>query len=245
MNYNLNSGYGMLQASSLKNPTNGKIFVVAAASSGNNYDRLSNIYQPDPDGVSRLHVTPTLALAQCVAGRADVVYIDPSYSTPLSEAELESAATKAVSVAPLLASRVDGKYVTQSNIAALPASADGSLFTVTGKVKVLQIIGEVTTVIQTQANNTLLKHNPTVGADVDLCVALDISADADGSLYSITGTLGDALINTASAAVPEQAAGIVLTAGIIELECAATNTGAVKWTVVWESVDPGSMILKA
>jgi hypothetical protein len=245
MSYNINSGYGLLQAHSLSTPVGGKTFVVAASSSGNNYNRLSDIFPPDYDGVNRLHATPTAALAACTAGNGDIIYLDQSYATALTETELESAATKGVGIYPLLPSNAAGHYVTQTNIATLPQTADGSLFTITGKVKVHQIVGEVTTVIQTQANNTLLKINPTVGADVDICAALDISADADGSLYTITGTFADALINTASGAVPEQALAVVLTAGVLELECAASNTGAVKWTAVWEPVDPGAMMLAA
>lgn len=244
MSYNMNSGYGQMTALSLPGPQLGKVFIVAS-SSGANYNRLQDIFVPDPDGVPRVYTTPTLALAKCTADQADVIYIDPSYTTALTAAELESAATKGVSVMPLLPSNAAGQFVTQTNAATLPQTADGSLFTITGKVKIHQIVGEVTTVIQTQANNTLLKINPTVGADVDICAALDITAKAVGSLFTITGTFADALINTVSGGVPEQALAVVLTAGVLELECAASNTGAVKWTCVWEPVDPGAMVLAA
>jgi len=244
MSSNLNSGYGQLLAHSLGLPASGKTFIVAANSSGNNYNKLAEIFVPH-EGVNILHTTPTLALAQCTAGNADVIYIDESYSTALTAAELESAATKGVSIMPLAAQRADGCYVAQRALSTLPATGDLSLFTITGKVELVQIVGEVTTVIQTQANNTLLKINPTVGADVDICAALDISANAVGSLYTITGTLGDALINTASGAVPGQALPVVLTAGALELECAATNTGAVKWTAVYKSIDPGARMFAA
>ena len=245
MSYNLDSGYGQLQSLSLNSTTAGKIFVVASASSGNNYDRLSQIFRVDNDGINRLHTTPTLALAQCTAGNGDVIYIDQSYSTALTSAELESASTKGTSIIPMLPKRDDGAYVVTRALSTLPQTADLSLFTITGKVEILQIVGEVTTVIETQANNTLLKINPTVGADVDICAALDISADAVGSLYTITGTLGDALINTVSGAVPSQASGVIATAGVLELECAASNTGAVKFSIVYKSIDPGAMILPA
>jgi hypothetical protein len=112
-------------------------------------------------------------------------------------------------------------------------------------VEIVQILGVVTTVIQTQANNTLLKINPTVGADVDLCAALDISADAVGSVYSITGTLSDALINTVSGAAIKQANPVIVEAGVIELECAASNTGSVKWIVQYKPVDQGAKIIAA
>jgi len=245
MSENMNHGYGQILAHSLGRSTGGKVFIVAAASAGNNYDKLAQIFKADTEGILRMYTTPTLAIAQCTNGRGDVIYIDPSYTTAITAAELELAAAKNVAMVPLLPQRADGSFVVQRALATLPASVDQSLFTVTGKVELLQIVGEVTTIVETKANNTLLKINPTVGADVDICAALDITAAAAGSLFTITGTFANALINTVSGAVPGQALPVVLTAGILELECAATSTGAVKWTAVYKSIDPGAMMLAA
>jgi hypothetical protein len=112
---------------------------------------------------------------------------------------------------------------------------------------VLGIYGEVTTVIQTQANNTKLKHNPAgAGSDVDLCAVLNISADAVGQVYSITGTLATAMKSTTlwMVAPADDIAppGLVLGPGDIELDCAASNTGQVKWTLVYELIDAGANV---
>ena len=125
----------------------------------------------------------------------------------------------------------------------LPATADEALFTITGgRVKLMQIVGEVTTVIQTQANNTKLKFNPTAtGADTDLCAVLNISADAVGTLYGITGTVADAMID-GLLQVKGQVATIILSEGDIELDCAATNTGSVKWDVWYIPLDEGATV---
>ena len=243
--YNQNSGYGIHEAGSLDIPSTGKKFIVAAVGATNNYNKLDDIYVPDPDGVNRLYTTPTLAIAACTAGNADIIYIDESYTTAVTAAELELAAAKAVSIIPLGSARADGAYVAQRALSTLPTTGDLSLFTITGKVEILQIVGEVTTVVQTQANASLIKINPTVGADVDLCAALDISAAAVGTLLTVTGTVGDAMIATASGGVGSQALGLIVTAGILELECAATNTGAIKWTVVYKAVDPGARMIAA
>ena len=138
--------------------------------------------------------------------------------------------------------------ILERSTAALPQSTDGALFRITGgKIRVLSIIGEVTTVIQTQANNTKLKHNPSgTGSDVDLCATLDITADAVGTLYSITGTLATAMKSTTLwLVVPADniaAPGLVLGPGDIELDCAASNTGSVKWTLNYELVDTGANV---
>ena len=240
----LNVGYGMAKAANMPF-TLGRVFFVSDAADTANINDIDGLFVPDSGGLARRHSTYTSALAACTAGRGDIIVPSPGFTTAMTAAELESAATKGVTVLPLGTTRADGTSVVARATGALAQTADLSLFTVTGKVEILQIIGEVTTVVQTQANNTLLKINPTVGADVDLCAALDISADAVGSLYTITGTFANALINTVSGAVPSQASGVVVTAGVIELECAASNTGSVKWTVVYKAVDPGASIVVA
>lgn len=133
--------------------------------------------------------------------------------------------------------------------AALPASTAASIFTITGgKVLVTAIYGEVTTVIQTQADNTKLTFDPTdAGATQDLCAVLDITADAVGTMYSITGTpataLQDALNFLPSSKVLAQP--LILKPGAILLDCAATNTGSVKWDLWYVPLDTGAAVAAA
>jgi len=130
--------------------------------------------------------------------------------------------------------------------AALPQTADVALFTITGgRIFLVMILGEVTTVIQTQANNTKLKFNPTAtGADQDLCAVLSITADAVGELYTITGIVADAL---RSDLLIGQAMTnyLVLSEGDIELDCAASNTGSVGWDMWWIPLDDGATVVAA
>lgn len=129
----------------------------------------------------------------------------------------------------------------------LPATTDEALFTITGgRVFLLGILGEVTTVIQTQANNTKLKFNPSAtGSDVDLCAVLDITADAVGTYYTITGTFATAMQGAtvhcaaANTMLPQP---VILGAGDIEIDCAATNTGSVKWDMWYVPLDKGASV---
>lgn len=135
------------------------------------------------------------------------------------------------------------KQITQRPTATLPQTAAGSLFRITGgKVRIKSIVGEVTTVIQTQANATKLQFvgtNPV--ATTDLCATLDITAKAVGSLFTIVGVVATAMkVTTNNLVVPADdmgANGLILGPGDIKLNCAASNTGNVKWTVEWERVD--------
>jgi len=135
------------------------------------------------------------------------------------------------------------KRIVSRTTATLPATTQTPYFTVTGRVLVTQIVGEVTTIIQDQECSIDLWSNPTVGADVALCTATEIKTDAVGTLYTITGTLTDALIATTSGAVTSQANAILVTDGSIDLKTSATNTGATKWTIHYVPLDSGSTIV--
>jgi len=135
----------------------------------------------------------------------------------------------------------------QKATASLPQTTDGALFTISGgQVAVVSLIGEVTTVIQSQANNTKLKFNPTAtGADQDLCAVLSITADAVGELYTISGTVGDALRSDLLIGNGILQDALVLSEGSIELDCAASNTGSVKWDLIYIPLDDGSSVASA
>lgn len=130
--------------------------------------------------------------------------------------------------------------------ATLPQTADQTLFTVTGgNVEILTLIGEVTVVIETQANASLIKFNPTgTGADTDLCAALDITADAVGSMYSLTGTFADAMLDGlwTSPTAQNLVIPVILAPGVIEFECAASNTGEIQWFCVWRPIESGASL---
>lgn len=136
-------------------------------------------------------------------------------------------------------------HIVERTTANLPQTTASSIFRVSGgKVRVLSIVGEVTTVIQTQANNTKLQFASTSpGSTTDLCAVLDITAKAVGSLFSITGTLATAMkATTNNMIVPADnlaTPGLVLGPGDIKLSCAASNTGQVKWTITYEPLDAG------
>ena len=129
--------------------------------------------------------------------------------------------------------------------AALPQTAAAAIFTITGRVLLLGIVGRVTTAIQNQANNTKLTANPSASsvASTDLCATASIANDAVGTLYGITGTFATALQK--GGAIPLPALPVVLQAGTIDLDCSASNTGQVAWDLYYLPLDPGSKVVAA
>jgi len=141
--------------------------------------------------------------------------------------------------------RMFGIHVARAT-ASLPATTAHALFTIAGgRVLLVNILGEVTTIIQTQANNTKLTSNPTTGTSVDMCAVLDITADEVGCLYGITGLPSDALVGTNAGFAPVMYRKQVLPIGTIDLDCAATNTGAIKWDLWYIPLDEGASVVAA
>lgn len=130
--------------------------------------------------------------------------------------------------------------------AALPQTTQSALFTISGgRVALTAIVGEVTTVIQTLLDNAKLVANPTTGTDVDICAVLNISAKEVGTLFGITGLFSDALVGAAAGATVVPRNSVVLPAGTLDLNCSASNTGAVKWSIFYVPIDDGATVAAA
>jgi len=123
----------------------------------------------------------------------------------------------------------------------LPATGNTTIFTITGgPIIVEEIYGVVTTVIQTQACNLKLTSVDTATSTAtDLCANLNISGDAAGSFYNVTGTLANALVNTAGGTAIGQAGTVLVPAGIIRITTSATNTGSVAWGIRYRPLAAG------
>lgn len=131
--------------------------------------------------------------------------------------------------------------------ATLPATTTQNIFTISaGRCAVLLLLGEVTTVIQAQANNLKVTSAPTTGTAVDLASNLDINADEAGLLYLVEGD-GTALVgaNAGAALSGVGAPFFIVPIGTIRIETSATNTGATKWDVWYFALDEGASIVSA
>lgn len=131
----------------------------------------------------------------------------------------------------------------------LPQTATESIFSIEGDgLVLLGIVGEVTVAIELQANDTRLLFNTDgTGSDVNLCANLDITNDAVGTMYSTVGVLLTAMKSTSQGVVIPvdniPAPGVVLNAGDIQLVCAASNDGSVKWSIVYMLIGQSSVVV--
>ena len=145
-----------------------------------------------------------------------------------------------------LAEGLIGVQVSKS-AATLPATTTQNIFTVTiGRVLVLLLLGEVTTIVQAQANNLKVTSAPTTGTAVDIASNLDVNAKEAGTLL-LCELDGTALVgaNAGAALSGVGLAYCVVPIGSIRIETSATNTGATKWDIWYVPLDVGAVIASA
>lgn len=134
---------------------------------------------------------------------------------------------------------------------ALPQSTTQQLFRVYGgRVLVKLLLGEVTTVIEGTdpiikvSVSKLTTAGALVGTAYDIASTLDISSDEVGTMYSVEGD-GTAIISGGQVAGSCEAfsTGFVMAGpGQIYLTTGASKTGAIKWDLWYEPLDPGAFV---
>ncbi len=140
-----------------------------------------------------------------------------------------------------------GAFVTKS---ISPTAATVDLFTVTGRVKVLELFGRVTTAMDATVTTIKPVFDATVTASVtDLAGTVAVTSDALGQLYSIVGVAATGTTESAGVyllpAAKLAAEGIILPAGKIQMTGSAANAGVIEWTVVYVPVSTGASIVAA
>ena len=134
-----------------------------------------------------------------------------------------------------------GKKVERAT-ATLPQTTAAPIFNILGgRVAMLGILGEVTTVLGAVGNMSL-EANPTVGTLAALCTVLAAGTLEAGTLISITGAVGDAMLGVSAGGVEMQRSSVVLPVGTLDLRLSASSTGSVKWTLFYVPIDDGASV---
>jgi hypothetical protein len=130
--------------------------------------------------------------------------------------------------------------------AALPQTATGHLFTVTGRVLVTALVGQVTTAIQSTDPVAKITSTPTAGTAVDVASTVDLSSLEVGGFIFAEGD-GTALVksNAGAAFIGANSGRFICNAGYIDLITGASKTGAVKWDLYYVPLDDSSSVVAA
>ena len=137
---------------------------------------------------------------------------------------------------------------TTERATAILTAATVPIFTVTGgRIKVTQIIGEITVGMQVLLCNVSLSATPTSGTARAMCAITNISGYAIGDLLGIDGINTSALLPPASSGVVEaQTMGVIVQEGVINvISSAAPDPGSIKWTLKWLPIDDGATVVAA
>lgn len=134
---------------------------------------------------------------------------------------------------------------------ALPQTTTQQLFRVhNGRVLVQALIGEVTTVIQSTdpvckiSVSRLTNAGVLEGTAYDIASTLDMSSDEVGTMYGVEGD-GTALTsgNQVGGSLELTAREWVMQQGQIYLTTGASKTGAIKWDLWYQPLDPGAYVV--
>ncbi|MGW2720848.1 hypothetical protein [Streptomyces sp. NPDC001492] len=131
----------------------------------------------------------------------------------------------------------------------LPASATGNIFVVSGgRILVRGLVGEVTTAVQNQACTLAIGTAPTVGTGSTTALGTASSIIAAPIGTHMTANPGGATavdLSTQAGTLISAAALFVVPVGNITITTSATNTGSVKWDLVYVPLDNGAQVVAA
>lgn len=135
-------------------------------------------------------------------------------------------------------------FLVSRGTAALPQTTIGSIFTVTGgRIIIVSLVGEVTTVLGAGVNAVSIGNTPSGGASAPttLGTATSVATAAVGTI--IGANAGGAVIVSVSgtALTPKY----LMDAGAITITTTGSVTGSVKWDLVYVPHDPGATVVAA
>jgi hypothetical protein len=123
----------------------------------------------------------------------------------------------------------------------------GNLFTVSGgRILLVSLVGEVTTVIQGQSTTVKLTSTPTTGSAIDLSSAVgDINALEVGGRITLANppAAATALVKTNAGYTDLPGVRTIVPIGIISVTYGAASTGALKWDLIYIPLDVGAAVV--
>ncbi len=127
-------------------------------------------------------------------------------------------------------------------------AAKHTLFDVVGPVRVDYIVGVVKATIKVTTMNINLDATTTdPGGDLAIASLVDMTGDAVGSLLTVNGTFGSALVVTVIGAVADTTEAFFMNTGAITMESSAEEdeAGSIEWSIAYTALAPGAYITAA
>jgi hypothetical protein len=179
--------------------------------------------------------------------RIEDIKADLSGALGIATFPAAAAAANAVSIAEVLRYISEQQAPRLATVDSASPLTTGTLFTYTGSIEILAIIGRVTTQVQAQATTIKLNITPDALAAYDICTTVDANAFVAGTLLSITGTAANAMVGTdaVGSLAPGQANPVVatcVTSGVISVTYGAASTGAITWEMLWRPLSAGATV---
>jgi hypothetical protein len=139
------------------------------------------------------------------------------------------------------------KFATKTSTSHL-TSAD--LFTFTGSIGIVSILGRVETAVEDAANNCNLYVTPDALAETHICAVKDINGLHAGTLLTITGTLADAMIGTTEVGCAVSQASMITCTCVTDGHIGVTygtadKDGVIVWELLWIPLTPGATCVAA
>jgi hypothetical protein len=136
-----------------------------------------------------------------------------------------------------------GLYVQNTLHTTLPQTASQNIFTVAGgRILLVALTGQVTTVIGATATTLKVTNTPTSGTATDIASATAITSKEVGTLIGLPLTPGSALVVGANAGAAVQVPGHqgwLIQPGTISVTTSASTTGGLSYDLVYIPYDTG------
>lgn len=133
--------------------------------------------------------------------------------------------------------------------ATLPATTSQNIFTISGgRILLVSLVGEVTTVIQAQATTVKVTSTPTTGSAIDLSsTGADINALEVGGRIALANppAAATALVKTNAGYTNLPGVRTIVPIGTISYTTGATSTGSIKWDLIYVPLDAGAQVAAA
>lgn len=151
------------------------------------------------------------------------------------------------SIAIRLTNIMNQAYQSPPAVAHCTSITTQNLFTIAnGAAYIHFIAGYVTTAIQASGNNTKLQFTPTGGSATDICSILDLTGTVIRTFLYITGVKATALTKSTDPGIIVGTTPflnpLVLSPGVLSMNCVGTTTGVIDWYVSWSPMVAGTTL---